>query len=85
MAGTWYKVVIVDYAETALEEILVLPFGTIIIELLCYRPQGDPSWKAFLLSSTSTEVQVCFLNKVIGNWQVKCSKKKLPKVSQQFQ
>lgn len=48
MAGSWYKVVIVDYAETALEEILVLPFGTIIIELLCYRPQGDPSWKAFL-------------------------------------
>lgn len=43
MAGSWYKVVIVDYAETALEEILVLPFGTIIIELLCYRPQGDPS------------------------------------------
>lgn len=30
-------------AETALEVILVMPFGTVIIELLCYRPQGDPS------------------------------------------
>lgn len=52
MAGSWYKVVIVDYAETALEVILVLPFGTIIVVT---GPKGTHLEKHFFLFAIKYE------------------------------